>query len=505
MIVFVSYSSLNRERVEVLVLQLGALGYDVEYEVKIVGDPLSWRQALASIRSCDLFVSVLTPASLASYTCEIEYQYAQTLGKNILPVLMEDVAMMGNRLDSVVDFRVDTPESQNELARAIAAFPPSQPLPDSFPTSANWVAPLAELRQRIETLGIDGTEQQSVILNVREFLERRETFEIANSLLDLLVTNPNLDTDRQKDVQQIRDELQQGSVSNHAAQRQRIIAGAVALSLLVAVVAFILSQLFFRFRSERSAAVASTGTAESVAATQAIASLTPPTPTYTLTFTPSHTPTYTLTFTPSHTPTNISTNTAAPTLTATVLLATNTMMLSATSTLIPPTATQLPTLTLTSTPVSPTVALLLPTSTFTSTPVPPTNTPLPTLTFTPTFTVTPSRTPTPRLSFMPTNTPMSNLINTLPQSVYIGIEVEDTLSGLLVKSVGSTAKSAGVQEGDYVLAVDLDIVTTRSQFLEVMQSRNPFSRVTLRVRRGGGIQILTFVLGANDFTVVSPS
>ena len=92
-------------------------------------------------------------------------------------------------------------------------------------------------------------------------------------------------------------------------------------------------------------------------------------------------------------------------------------------------------------------------------------------------------------------------MNTLPKSVYVGIEVEDTDLGLLVTGVGSTAETAGVKEGDYVLAVDLDIVTTRTQFLDVMQTRNPFSRVTLRVRRGGGIQILTIVLSANDFTV----
>lgn len=490
MIVFVSYSSVNRERVESLVLQLGELGHDVEYEVKIVGDPITWRQALESIRACDVFVSALTSASLASYTCEIEYQYAQILGKNILPVLMEDVAMMGNRLESVVDYRIDTPESQNALAQAMAALPPSKPLPDSFPISANWVSPLAELRQRIETLGSDDAEQQAVTLNVREFLERHETFEIANSLLDLLIAQPRLQPDRRREAEQIRAELQRGSTSTRAAQRQRLIAGAVALSLLVAVVAFILSQLFFRFRAERSASLASTSTAESVAAAQVIASLTPPT----------------ATFTSTPTETTVPSSTPLPSATATILLATNTLVLpSATPTNVPLTPTPLPTQTFTVTPLPPTATVVLPTATLTFTPVPPTSTPLPTLTFTPTFTLTPSLTPTRQLSFMPTATPMVDLVNVLPKSVYVGIDVEDTVLGLLVKTVGSTAKAAGVQEGDYVLAVDLDIVTTRSQFLEVMQTRNPFSRITLRVRRGGGIQILTFVLDANDFTVVRSS
>ena len=42
MIVFVSYSSTNRAVVEALVLQLGELGHDVEYDVKFIGAPMTY-------------------------------------------------------------------------------------------------------------------------------------------------------------------------------------------------------------------------------------------------------------------------------------------------------------------------------------------------------------------------------------------------------------------------------------------------------------------------------
>src|SRR4051794_8361341 len=114
MIVFVSYSSTNKESVEALVLQLGELGYDVEYEVKLIGGPITWKQILASITNCDLFVSALTRETVNSYSCEIEYQYARALGKNILAVLLEDIAtndLPDIRVKGLVDFRVSLPEN----------------------------------------------------------------------------------------------------------------------------------------------------------------------------------------------------------------------------------------------------------------------------------------------------------------------------------------------------------------------------------------------------------
>jgi S1-C subfamily serine protease len=91
----------------------------------------------------------------------------------------------------------------------------------------------------------------------------------------------------------------------------------------------------------------------------------------------------------------------------------------------------------------------------------------------------------------------------LQQNTYVGISVEDTAFGLRVNSVGSVAQAAGLQVGDYVLAVDLDMVSTRAQFLETMQARSPFSRITLRVHRAGGINIITLVPDTKDFVTVT--
>src|SRR5215204_7540157 len=135
MIVFVSYSSTNREEIEALVLQLGELGHDVEYEVKFVGGPITWRHVFASITACDLFVTAVTRETLISSTCEIEYQYARSLNKNILAVLLEEISteyLPNMKVKGLVDLRSNTPDAQAALAEAIAVLPQPAPPPNTI-------------------------------------------------------------------------------------------------------------------------------------------------------------------------------------------------------------------------------------------------------------------------------------------------------------------------------------------------------------------------------------
>ncbi len=119
----------------------------------------------------------------------------------------------------------------------------------------------------------------------------------------------------------------------------------------------------------------------------------PPTPTPSVTFTPTPAPTFTATATPTRTPTP--TATATPTRTPTPTA-------TATPTRTPtPTATATPTRT--STPTATATPTRTPTPTATATPTP-TATATPTRTSTPTATATPTRTPTPTATATPTRT-----------------------------------------------------------------------------------------------------
>lgn len=468
MIVFVSYSSVNRERVENLVVQFGALGHDVEYEIKYVGAPITWGHVLSRIRECHLFVATLTPASLASYSCEIEYQYAQALGKNILPILLEDITILGAQLEPVVDMRYNSSQPQVALERAIAELPESrQPVNAPVNTEANWITPLAELRERINLLSTKFEDQRLILLNIREFLERRETLEVARSLLDFLALRTNLNPAIASEIDVIRNDLMQSRQSMRVAQRQSTIIGAVFLSSIVAIVVFVLSQQLFRLRADRSVALVSTSLPNDQLLTQVTPSQlqSPNLLEATMAVLPIES---------TIVPTNSS------------LLATNTASLSsdALTTKIPiPQATSAASLSVTDTKLTP-ITQLESVQETEATKIATVTSPL-------------------SISMTPTQSVVTSFFNASAVLSYQGMDVEDTSLGLLVKTMGTSAKGAGLKQGDYILAIDLQIVTKRDEFIAAMQQFGPFSRVTLRIRREGRIEIVNLTLLPDDFRILN--
>lgn len=97
MLIFISHSSKTPEAKAALdklaeeVKEI--LGYEVWYDpaLKEHGGHEWWAEILENIRRCDIFIFALTPQWLASLACELEYAYANALGKPMLPVMLEEV------------------------------------------------------------------------------------------------------------------------------------------------------------------------------------------------------------------------------------------------------------------------------------------------------------------------------------------------------------------------------------------------------------------------------
>lgn len=468
MIVFVSYSSINREQVESLIMRLGELGHDVEYEAKFVGAPITWRHVLSRIEGCEVFIATLTSASLASYSCEIEYQYAQALGKNVLPVLLEDITMLGTHFQPVVDLRTDSQEAYARLEQTLNKLRPSPLIPVHLPPDPDWVAPLAEIRRRIEAMHPSSGDQHLLSLNIREFLERRETFEVARSLLDFMASQAAIQPEVLNEVGALRRDLIRSRAAIRKARRQRTLMGALALSLSVSIIVFIASQLFFRFRAERNAASALTATVGA-----GVISTRSPTNVIVVT-------TALVSINQTSTPQVAAPLEQVQPITPTVLLATNTHL--------PVEVTADDGSTTTSVPSLSTPATIVPTL------VPS----LPTLISTAASNEmqVPLATATPILIVQPISTTV--LPDRMSETTYSGFDVNDTIDGLLVSAVGENARAAGVREGDYLLVVNAEPVTTREQFQRVVQSYQPLSKITVWVRRGSSLKTMTFVVAMDD-------
>lgn len=93
--IFISYRKKDRQALDVLVKQLGA-HRDAErvqiwYDTSLVPGEAYSQTILQKIRSCDLFLLLVTPHMLeeGNFVRRVEYPLAKESGRHILPVLME--------------------------------------------------------------------------------------------------------------------------------------------------------------------------------------------------------------------------------------------------------------------------------------------------------------------------------------------------------------------------------------------------------------------------------
>lgn len=135
--VFVSYSRVDVERVDVLAADLRHAGFDVWLDRELPGGMEWWNEILRRIRGSDVFVVAASEASSASRACAAELDYARGTRRDVLRIAIEPGVRHGVDL-TYVD------SSAEELATVIAALrsadvrevpttlPPAPPVPASY-------------------------------------------------------------------------------------------------------------------------------------------------------------------------------------------------------------------------------------------------------------------------------------------------------------------------------------------------------------------------------------
>ncbi|MBZ0320957.1 MAG: TIR domain-containing protein [Anaerolineae bacterium] len=188
---FISYSSKSREAVQQLASDLSDLGYTVWFDRELTGGHQWWAAILAQIRDCDVFVFALTPESLESFPCELEWKYARDCHKRILPVQLAEVRLAsipaGLQEIQLVDYREQGKSQQAALNRALVKLPPAKPLPDPLPAEPPTpLSPLVRFGEQIDALTLSGDEQILLVAKLRPFLDDADTKADALALLKRL-------------------------------------------------------------------------------------------------------------------------------------------------------------------------------------------------------------------------------------------------------------------------------------------------------------------------------
>lgn len=188
--VFISYSAQRRDLVKTLAEDIRALGHEIWFDQELVGGHVWWDRILKEIRNCDLFLFALAPEAMDSTPCRLEYSYASSLGKTILPVLIaEGVSfdVLPSALSDVqyVDYRRADKQAAFALNKSFSSLPASKPLPDPLPPPPTLpVSFLGSLKEQIEgseTLSFH--EQTALVVKLKD---RMRDPEHANEVRKLL-------------------------------------------------------------------------------------------------------------------------------------------------------------------------------------------------------------------------------------------------------------------------------------------------------------------------------
>jgi hypothetical protein len=155
--VFISYARRDTAAVEQLRTDIERCRRHVWFDREVTGGHRWWTAILQQIRGCDVFVFTLSPDSVKSRACRAELEYAEALGRPILPIMLRDVNIhWAPRTVSdtqIVDYRNRTADSVFALRDALDLLPAPPPLPDPLPPEPE--IPTSYLDKVINQLNLD--------------------------------------------------------------------------------------------------------------------------------------------------------------------------------------------------------------------------------------------------------------------------------------------------------------------------------------------------------------
>jgi hypothetical protein len=203
---FVSYARQDRARVEDLTRRLPRLGHQVWLDAALRGGQSWWDEILAQIAACDAFLAVVSRASLDSVACQREREYAEALGRPILPVAVETLTQAMPRelsVRQVVDYSVPGEDAAFALAGALAGLPPAPPLPQVLPPPpAAPLSYLTDLVEQLEAPELTKAQQRQILDDLEPALRSGDIEERTGGLqiLDRLSRRDDLFADTERRI-----------------------------------------------------------------------------------------------------------------------------------------------------------------------------------------------------------------------------------------------------------------------------------------------------------------
>ncbi|HZQ32092.1 MAG TPA: TIR domain-containing protein [Mycobacterium sp.] len=167
---FISYARENKRDVDQLAEQLGLMGYETWVDFKLRGGQQWWAEILQRISDTEVFIAVISHASLNSTACRREFDWAEALDKPILPVAIEPLpAALPRRFAErqIIDYSQAGQRDRAALMLqgGLATIGAARPLPDPLPEPP--AAPLSYLTDLVDLISgpdpLDHAQQHQIL------------------------------------------------------------------------------------------------------------------------------------------------------------------------------------------------------------------------------------------------------------------------------------------------------------------------------------------------------
>lgn len=206
---FVSYRSLDRTLVSELVKDLTDMEHETWFDQELEGGQKWWDNILENIRRSDALIFALTPKSIDSVPCQLEYTYANELHKQIIPVMLAEginyhllPVLLQER--QIVNYVQRDKDSYKNLQGALRSLPPTPPLPDPLPNPPPLpISPLASLKAEIDSTTLTPSQQVELIYKLKGFLHHPEYSRDARELLVRFSQHPALLASSFREIQEL--------------------------------------------------------------------------------------------------------------------------------------------------------------------------------------------------------------------------------------------------------------------------------------------------------------
>lgn len=195
---FISYARADVDTAQSIATRLGNFDHFSFVDDQLRAGQDWWEVILEHIRTCPIFVCIVSPSYTRSRACKAELSYAHALGKTIIPLKVRDVSMEDApdilQKINVTDFVNPTERSFAELDTVLdeAKAAPDAPLPDPLPESpATPMADVAAAREMIGRASLTLEDQQQLVTQLGAQVQDEDDRPAAVALLEQLATHPD--------------------------------------------------------------------------------------------------------------------------------------------------------------------------------------------------------------------------------------------------------------------------------------------------------------------------